>query len=105
MLTRPGTRWPILTMVLLLIAGVCSAQQHPRNAPKPAAAPAVLPEALSALEKMGGFLRTLKAFTVHADTSTDEVLADTGQKIQFGSVVDYRVRPPDRLRADIASDR
>ena len=105
MLTRLGSRWPILTMVLLLIAGVCSAQQHPKNAPKPAAAPAVLPEALSALKKMGGFLRTLKAFTVRADTSTDEVLADTGQKIQFGSVVDYRVRPPDRLRADISSDR
>jgi uncharacterized protein DUF2092 len=75
------------------------------SAPPPAAAPAVLPEALAALEKMGGFLRSLKAFTLRADTSTDEVLDDSGQKIQFNSVVEYRVRPPDRLRADVVSDR
>jgi hypothetical protein len=65
----------------------------------------VLPEALAALKKMGGFLRTLKVFTVRADTTTDGVLADSGQKIQFGGVVDFHVRPPDRLRADVLSDR
>ena len=104
MLTRPGSRWPLL---LLLVAGVCSAQQQPpsTSAPPPATAPAVLPGALTALEQMGGFLRTLKAFTLRADTSTDEVLPDSEQKIQFGSVVEYRVRPPDRLRADVVSDR
>jgi hypothetical protein len=93
-------------MLLLLVTGVGSAQQQPpTSAPPPAAAPAVLPEALAALQKMGSFVRSLKAFTLRADTSTDEVLADSGQKIQFGSVVDYRVRPPDRLRADVLSDR
>jgi hypothetical protein len=63
------------------------------------------PEAIAALEKIGGFLRTLKAFTVRADTDIDEVLDDTGQKLQFGSVVEFHVRLPDRLRADITSDR
>jgi hypothetical protein len=75
------------------------------SAPPPAAAPAVLPEALAALKKMGGFLHSLKAFTLRADTSTDEVLDDSGQKIQFNSVVEYSVRPPDRLRADVVADR
>jgi hypothetical protein len=64
-----------------------------------------VPEVLAALEKMGSFLRTLKTFTLHADITTDEVLEDTGQKIQFGSTVDYHVRLPDHLRADVASDR
>jgi hypothetical protein len=33
---------------------------------------AVAPEALAALEKMGGFLRTLPAFTIRAETTIDE---------------------------------
>jgi hypothetical protein len=65
----------------------------------------VAPEALAALEKMGAFLRTLKTFTLRADTTIDEVLDDTGQKIQFGGTVEYHVRLPDRLRAEVASDR
>jgi hypothetical protein len=76
-------------MLLLLVTGMGSAQQQPpMTAPPPAAAPAVLPEALAALEKMGKFLYTLKAFALRADTSTDEVLEDSGQKIQCGG------RPP-----------
>ena len=54
---------------------------------------------------MGAFLRTLQTFTVHADTSTDEILADTGQKLQFGSVIDYSFRSPNRSRADVIADR
>ena len=66
--------------------------------------PAVESGAIAALEKMGASLRALKAFTVRADTITDEVL-DTGQKIQFGGVVELRVRRPNRFRADVSSDR
>jgi hypothetical protein len=95
-----------LTMALLVASGVGSAQQPPTaSAPRPSQALAVAPEPLAALEKMGGFLRTLQAFTIRADTTIDEVLAETGQKIQFGGVVDFRARPPDRLRVDVASDR
>jgi hypothetical protein len=96
----------ILLVALLVVAGVCSAQQQPpASAPQTLAEPAVVPEAIATLEKMGGFLRTLKAFTLHADTTIDEVLDDTGQKIQFGGVVDFHVRAPDRLRAEVSSDR
>lgn len=106
MLIRPGSRYTILIAVLLVVAGICSAQQQPpASTPQTPAEPAVAPEALAALEKMGGFLRTLKTFTLRADTTLDEVLDDTGQKIQFGGVIDFQVRQPDRLRADITSDR
>jgi hypothetical protein len=91
--------------VILLVAGVCSAQQPPASAPETPKEPAVAPEALAALEKMGAFLRTLKTFTLRADTTIDEVLDDTGQKIQFGGTVEYHVRLPDHLRADVSSDR
>jgi len=62
------------------------------------------PAAVKKLEKMGGYLRTLKAFQVQSVTSRDSVLED-GQKIAFGGTVDMLVqRRPDRLRAEVTSD-
>ena len=68
------------------------------------ATPAIAPEATAALERMGAHLRTLKTFEVRAATTQDEVL-DSGQKVQFGGTTDLKVRRPDRLRADVSSDR
>jgi hypothetical protein len=59
---------------------------------------------LDTLKTMGEHLRQLKSFSVHADTTIDEV-DDDGQKLQFGGTVDYKVRRPDRLRAEIDTDR
>ena len=103
--TRLGFRCLLVLALALLGAGVCSAQRPATRAPTTPTTPAVAPEVLTALEQMGAFLRTLKTFTLHADITTDEVLADTGQKNQFGSTVDYHVRAPDRLQADVTSDR
>jgi hypothetical protein len=105
MLTHISSRCIVFMLTALLVAGVCSAKQPAARAPQTPVKSAVAPEALAALKKMGAFLRTLKAFTIHADTSTDEVLADTGQMIQFGSVVEYSFRAPDRLRTDVTADR
>jgi len=66
--------------------------------------PAVEPEAISALEKMGAFLRDQQSFTVRTTTQTDQVL-ESGQKIRLSANADIRVRRPDRLRADVISDR
>jgi hypothetical protein len=60
-------------------------------------------EAIAALDKMGAYLRSLKAFQVNASTTRDEVLAD-GQKIEMASTADVLVRRPDRLRAEVTSD-
>ena len=85
--------------VLLPLAGVGGAAW----AQQPAAA-VVNPGAIEALKNMGAYLRSLKSFTVRAESTTDEVL-ESGQKIQFASTVIVRARLPDRLRLDVTSDR
>lgn len=69
-----------------------------------APAPVRDPKAIEAIASMGKYLRSLKAFSVRAETTTDEVLT-TGQKIQFAGTVEYKVRQPDRLRAEVRNDR
>jgi len=76
----------------------------PSHAKPGPAKPAVDPEAISALHKMGEFLRSRQIFAVQAKLTTDDVMA-SGQKVQFGGTVDLKVRRPDRMRMDIAGDR
>jgi hypothetical protein len=61
-------------------------------------------KAIDALKAMGAYLRTLKTFALRSETTTDEVL-DNGQKVQFGGTVDYLVRKPNAMRAEVVSDR
>ena len=61
-------------------------------------------DALAALERMGGYLRTLKAFQLKADVVTEDVRTD-GQKVQIIRSVDLVARRPDRLFADVRNDR
>ena len=90
--------------------GMAWAQQP---AGKPAAAPAttqapaaseVDPKAIEALKAMGAYLRTLKSFALHSDTTKDEVL-DSGQTIQFTNTIDIQSKLPNRLRLEVNSDR
>ena len=69
-----------------------------------AARPNVEPGATLALEKMGAYLRSLKAFQVEAVTSSEEVLED-GQKVTFEGALNAVARMPDRLRISVNSDR
>jgi hypothetical protein len=64
----------------------------------------VNPDAVRALERMGAYLRSLKAFQVTSETSRDDVL-DDGQKIDLDGVVNMLVRLPDGLRAEVSNDR
>jgi hypothetical protein len=91
-------------LAALLVAGglgTAAAQQ-----PAPASAPAPVREAkaIEALAAMGKYLRSLKSYAVHADTAIDEIL-ENGQKLQFAGAVDYRVQMPNRLRAEVRTDR
>lgn len=101
-----GSRLTVLAVALLAAAGVSSAQQQtaPSAGMQGGQAAVIDPEAIRALQEMGTFLRSLKAFEVRSENTTDQVLA-TGQKIQFAGVVRYQVRLPDRLRADAVTDR
>jgi hypothetical protein len=76
----------------------------PSHAKSDAAKPAVDQDSIAALHKMGEFLRGQPIFSVEARTTTDDVIT-SGQKVQFNGVVELKVRRPDRLRMDIASDR
>jgi hypothetical protein len=69
-----------------------------------AATPAVQPEGLAALEKMSAYLRSLKQFGLHADTTIDLVTEDD-QKLQFPGTLDYKVRAPDGLYIGMKTDR
>jgi hypothetical protein len=62
------------------------------------------PDAVAALDKMGRYLRTLKAIQVRANVTSEEVTMD-GQKVAHSSVVDLLAQRPNRLRAEVASDR
>jgi hypothetical protein len=62
------------------------------------------PGAIKALERMGDYLRTLKAFQVRSETNRDEIL-DDGQSVEFDGVADMIVERPNRLRADVTSDK
>ncbi|MBK1720375.1 DUF2092 domain-containing protein [Thiocystis violacea] len=66
--------------------------------------PVIEPAAMQALVRMGAYLRTLQSFSVRVDDAIDEVL-DSGQKIQLTKTVELQVRRPDRLRADVETDR
>ena len=67
--------------------------------------PAIEKEALATLEEdAGAYLRSLKAFQVAAETTTEEVL-DDGQKVSFEGNVNGLARMPDRLRLTTTSDR
>ena len=92
-------RCRILLAALLFVAGagrIAVAQA--------AAKPEVDADAIAALEKMGGYLRSLKAFQVTAETTRDEVLVD-GQKVTFSGKVDVLAVPPSFSRTEIDSDR
>lgn len=80
------------------------ATQAPAAA-QPAAGPQTIePEAMSALEHMGAYLRTLRSFEVAARSTTENVM-DDGFKLQFDGQAELKVRRPDRLRVDITTDR
>ena len=60
--------------------------------------------AISALQKMGSYLRSLSSFQVKAVIATEEVRID-GQKVQENSVATLVAARPNRLRIDIANER
>jgi hypothetical protein len=79
-------------------------------APPPSAAaaakaePAVAPEALQALQRMSGYLKSLPAIEITSKTSLD-VVTTHGQRVQLDGVAYYKIHRPDGFRIDIVSDK
>src|SRR5581483_4006841 len=66
--------------------------------------PAVDPGAIAALNRMSAFLQSQSRMTVVAELSTDDV-TPSGQKIKYAGTAQLEIQRPDRLRANVATDR
>jgi hypothetical protein len=90
-----GTAMAALS-VMLLMPSFAGAQNGSSK-------PALDPDAIAALQRMGEYLRTLKVFQVKGVITIDQVLADS-QKIQLTKVVDLLASRPNNLFVQIKSD-
>jgi hypothetical protein len=70
----------------------------------PTARPAINSSAMSALERMSTYLRSLQELEVQSETTTDDILA-SGQKVQYGGKAKLRIQRPDRMAAEVVTDR
>lgn len=101
---------PLAALLLASLAlPICASDEPPPPAPAPEpvqlpSMPVLDPAAMQALARMGTYLRGLESFSVHVDDAIDEV-TDSGQKIQLTKTVDLQVHRPNRLRADVETDR
>jgi hypothetical protein len=99
---RTGTHLMAVTIAAGLALGPGSWSRTAEA--KPAAKPAVDPDAIAALHKMGAFLREQQKFSVRSSVTTDDLLA-SGQKVQFEGTVELMIRRPDRMRMNVRGDR
>lgn len=103
---KTGTRWvtqpALLATALLLACSPGMAQESP-----PAAAPTggggAEAAAIAAVERMQAYIGGLKAYSINARTTEDEILS-FGYKLQNNETVDLLVSEPDSLRVEVAGD-
>jgi len=107
-------RHPALLVLIAVLGGACpnssiissaaTKSNSTQTVASTAPAPELDPEAIATLDKMGAYLRTLKAYQVRATTTTEDVL-DDGQKIQYDATTDMLVQMPDKMRVEHTGDR
>ena len=113
---HPKAAWLSATRIsrlalLAAIAGLClfggsgrhALAQTDQAADAKDTAPAVDPDAVDAVKKMGAYLRTLKVFQVLGAVTHDDVLED-GLIIQSSSKIDMLAVKPNRMRVEVISD-
>ena len=100
---KPMRRFRLSTAAIAVALAVMATSAW-AQAPAEAAKPALDPGAMAALQGMGTYLRTLKAFQVEVAT-TDEDVLDDGQKFQYEGTTTILASMPDRLRAEVDSHR
>ncbi|MGA7120695.1 MAG: DUF2092 domain-containing protein [Polyangiaceae bacterium] len=104
-----GARTSVLALAFVAGAGLPVAQatnpapKNPRTKPATEAAPAVDPRVRESLARMGAFVKTLHEFSIHAETTKDEIVQND-YKVKKSATVDLTVRNPDRLRASAVGD-
>jgi hypothetical protein len=81
--------------VLALSVGVCPEVR--------AQAPALDPSAVQILQRMTGYLGSLKQFSVHTQNTLEDLLA-SGHRVDFDISANVIIRRPNRLRAERRGD-
>jgi hypothetical protein len=100
---RRMNRRIILILSIWCFSSVITAQT-PQARQKPAdKGGAIDPRAMTALNRMSDYLKTLKTFRINTEVSKDE-LVDTNMKIQKSASNEISVQLPDRLYAHMAGD-
>ena len=102
-----ATRWVAVATVAALALRPATAAMKKASAAKtsqPAPKATLDAEARVALDRMSAYLRTLKAFEVVANGYPEDVL-DSGQNVTIPGSLTYDVAKPDRLFAEVSSDR
>jgi hypothetical protein len=94
--------WPSRPAPLAVTSGLNAAEPPPTGGVD--SIPEIDRTALAELARMGGYLRTLKAFQLKADVVTEVVRRD-GQKVQIMREVDLVAKRPNRLYAEVTNDR
>jgi hypothetical protein len=108
MVRRAGAAMAAGVLLPLLAAHGMAWAQQPATpataaaAPAPTVAAVINAKAVERLNAMGAHLRSLKAFTVTADVTTEEVL-DSGQKVENANTVEIAARMPNKLRVATSS--
>jgi len=98
-------RIAVAVATLALIAGSAGAQAPSSGSDQPEATqPEMQPQAVTALKKLGEYLRTLKSFRIDADSVTDAVLS-TGQNVGFLHHTELDVERPNKVRALVTGNR
>jgi hypothetical protein len=94
----------ILILSIWCFSSVITVAQTPQARQKPADKSGEIdPRAMTALNRMNDYLKTLKTFRINTEVSKDE-LVDTNMKIQKSASNEISVQLPDRLHAHIAGD-
>jgi hypothetical protein len=93
----------VVSLVGIRSASLAAEAAKPAAPPPAATNSDIEPAAMTALNKMGAYLRSLKAYQVNAVSGTDDVTED-GQLIENDAVTDVLSQPPNRLRVEITTD-
>ena len=91
----------LILAMLCLWAGTSAVQSQQASTAK---SDLVEPESMQVLNQMGAYLRSLKAFQVLAEVTSEDVL-DDGEKVQYAHTTNILARMPDRLLAETDGDR
>jgi hypothetical protein len=101
---RRMNRLFILILSIWCLSSVITVAQTPQARQKPVnQSGAIDPQAMTALNRMSDYLKTLKAFRINSEVSKDE-LVDRNMKIQKSASNEIFVLLPDRLHAHMAGD-